>query len=71
MATGPRAEPRLRACPLCGERFDPDGSSCPSGCPLAGRCKVICCPNCGYEFVEESAVVSGLGRLWKTIRRKK
>jgi hypothetical protein len=71
MAADPKTCGKVRTCPLCGQRFDPEGSSCPSGCPLAGKCKVICCPNCGYEFVEDSAVVSGLGRLWKIIRRRK
>ena len=60
----------LRVCPLCGDRVSADRDSCPSGCPLATRCNVICCPNCGYEFVEDSAVISGLARFWNRIRRK-
>lgn len=27
---------------------------CHAGCPLAERCAVICCPNCGYQVVDES-----------------
>jgi hypothetical protein len=61
--------PVLRTCPLCGGGIPADTDSCPSGCPMAKKCNLICCPNCGYEFVEESAVVSGLSRLWKRIRR--
>ena len=71
MEADSRLAPDLRTCPLCGGPVSTDGDSCPSGCPMAKKCKMICCPNCGYEFVEDSAIVSGLGRLWKRIRRKR
>jgi len=59
-----------RRCPLCGGSFPADGSGCPSACPIAKQCKVLCCPHCGYEFVEDSAVASGIARLWRRFRRK-
>lgn len=48
-------------CPLCGCHF-PRQDACPSGCPLAGHCKTVCCPNCHYRFVEESGVINWLKR---------
>ena len=48
-------------CPLCGHRFKHGDLKC-HACPLAieGKCNVICCPNCGYSFAEESRVVEWL-----------
>ena len=38
-------------CALCGYEFDPAGpearEKCP-GCPFAKKCRIICCPECGY-----------------------
>ena len=52
----------LVTCPLCGTRF-PGKESCPSGCPLAGGCKTLCCPNCDYRFVLDSTLVRWVQRL--------
>ena len=43
-------------CPLCGCDFDETDRSCIRGCPLAAvqGCHLICCPNCGYQMVDES-----------------
>lgn len=50
-------------CPLCGSDFDPDDLRCHSGCPIAEvqGCNLVCCPNCGYEMVDERK--SSLARL--------
>jgi hypothetical protein len=60
-------------CPLCGFRFDETNLSCQAGCPLAAvqGCNLVCCPNCGYQMVDERK--SGLVRLlrlaWKTTKK--
>jgi uncharacterized Zn finger protein (UPF0148 family) len=41
-------------CDLCGYEYDKSDLLCHAGCPLAERCAVICCPNCGYQVVDES-----------------
>ena len=56
-------EARRVQCPLCGKRFA-GRDSCPSGCPLSKSCRTLCCPYCNYRFVEESALVAFLGRIF-------
>jgi Fe2+ transport system protein FeoA len=55
-------------CPLCGFRFefDPERKEggC-SGCPLNHGCGLVLCPNCHYEYSEESQVLNWLSRLFK------
>jgi Fe2+ transport system protein FeoA len=53
-------------CHLCGHAFEPVGLACHASCPLGARCSLICCPNCGYQVVDESksGVVKALRRLW-------
>ena len=50
-------------CPLCGHEFDRQvaAEAC-AGCPVAGGCKLIRCPKCGYEML-------ALTRLGALIRR--
>jgi NMD protein affecting ribosome stability and mRNA decay len=61
---------RTWVCPLCGARVSEDGSVC-EGCPVAmvthapRHCGVLCCPRCGYQFVERSSWLESLGRLWR------
>jgi hypothetical protein len=57
-------------CPLCGGVVPADRDHCAAGCPLAKGCRVLCCPSCGYEFVEDSAIASGVSRLVGWIRRR-
>jgi Fe2+ transport system protein FeoA len=47
-------------CRLCGHVFDASALACHAGCPLGARCSLICCPNCGYQVVDESK--SGLAK---------
>lgn len=53
-------------CPLCSFEFLPVGDACHTGCPLAGHCHMICCPNCGYQMVDttRSRLAGWLRRLW-------
>ena len=58
-------------CRLCGHEFDAAGLACHTGCPLGSRCNLICCPNCGYQVVDESRswVVGVVQRLWPSVGR--
>jgi Fe2+ transport system protein FeoA len=64
----PERRPSAYQCPLCGFgfEFDParDSGGC-SSCPLGKGCGLVLCPNCRYEFPEESQVVSWFSRLFK------
>jgi Fe2+ transport system protein FeoA len=53
-------------CPLCSFEFLPVGDACHTGCPLAGHCHMICCPNCGYQMVDatRSRLAGWLRKLW-------
>lgn len=50
-------------CALCGARFTHGDRVC-GACPLVNGCQLVRCPSCGYQFPRESALVSGLQRLW-------
>jgi hypothetical protein len=65
----PAAAAAVRVCPLCGGKIKDasENEHCPS-CPVAKHCKILCCPHCGYEFVEDSALVSGLTGLFRRLR---
>jgi Fe2+ transport system protein FeoA len=52
-------------CQLCGHEFEPSRSVCHSACPLGSHCHLICCPNCGYQVVDESkSRLAGWLRKW-------
>lgn len=61
------AEPRVVACRLCGEEFVPSALACHAACPLGPKCSLICCPNCGYQIVDESS--SSTARVLKKVLR--
>ncbi|MGQ9859068.1 MAG: hypothetical protein ACUVS3_10325 [Thermodesulfobacteriota bacterium] len=52
-------------CPLCGFRFPRDSAKPCAGCPMGkAHCqRLICCPHCGYGFVESSAIVEWVKKL--------
>ena len=54
-------------CPLCGCEFDETDHSCVTSCPMASiqGCNLICCPNCGYQMVDESK--SGIAKLLRRL----
>ena len=60
-------------CLLCGFEFDEHGLSCHSSCALNKHCHIICCPNCGYQVVDESksGLVSALKRTLEHIPVKR
>lgn len=41
-------------CRLCGYEFEIESLACHSGCPFGDHCHLICCPNCGYQVVDDS-----------------
>jgi len=51
-------------CRLCGYEFDAANLACHAQCPMGSRCTLICCPNCGYQVVDESK-----SRLANLLRR--
>lgn len=61
--------PEAYLCPLCHREFPAAEMECHPGCPLAGRCRVICCPHCGYEFVDPAPTARRLRRLGDLLRR--
>lgn len=46
----------MTTCPLCQHKFE--GRTACHGCGMMAGCQLICCPQCGYEFVESSKTVS-------------
>ncbi|HLF02122.1 MAG TPA: hypothetical protein VI547_09115 [Anaerolineales bacterium] len=52
-------------CPLCGFKYDETNLICHAACPLAKDCAILCCPNCGYQIVDESK--SGLAKLLRRV----
>jgi len=53
-------------CQLCGYEFEATNMACHTECPMGSHCNLICCPNCGYQVVNESKsfLVQLLHRLW-------
>lgn len=63
-----KIEKEIVTCPLCQHEFDSSGDNCHSGCPISAGCNSIKCPNCQYEFVAHSSIVSF---VQKFLKRKK
>ena len=51
-------------CPLCGFEFERRDTACARGCPLGRFCRLVCCPNCQYEFPEHPESIGLLQRLF-------
>ena len=51
-------------CPLCAFEFLNAESPCERGCPLAKFCRLVCCPNCHYEFPPEGTLLTWWRRLF-------
>jgi Fe2+ transport system protein FeoA len=62
-------------CALCGYEFDEQALACHSQCPMSAGCAILCCPNCGYQVVDESKawgaslIKRALSRLRRTPAR--
>ncbi|MEW5987672.1 MAG: hypothetical protein AB1791_13650 [Chloroflexota bacterium] len=56
---------------MCGYEFDQTALSCHVECPLAEGCAIICCPNCGYQVVDESksSAVALAQKMQKVFKR--
>lgn len=59
-------------CALCGYEFDSTALACHSSCPLSAGCNIVCCPNCGYQTVDErrSGTVNLLLKLKAALSKK-
>lgn len=59
-------------CQLCGYEFDATNMACHTACPMGSRCTLICCPNCGYQVVDESkSLVARLfQRVWSSSNKE-
>ena len=52
-------------CQLCSYEFDSTGMACHTECPMGSHCNLICCPNCGYQVVDQSkSSFAKLFRRW-------
>jgi len=51
-------------CPVCGYQFTEFKHVC-DGCLFHNGCKLVCCPNCHYQFPEESKTVTFLTKIFK------
>lgn len=49
-------------CPLCHHLFEKRETPCGRGCPLGRYCRLICCPNCNFEFPQQRRWLSWLQR---------
>ena len=58
-------------CRLCGHMFEATNLACHASCPLGSRCSLICCPNCGYQVVDESksGLVTTLAKGYTSLNR--
>ena len=55
-------------CPLCGHQFREDeGKAACKGCLMASGCRMIKCPNCGYDIPEEPRLIKAF-KAWKERR---
>lgn len=53
-------------CPLCGGTFAEENHC--NVCPMNTHCHILCCPHCGYSFVERSSLVDwvrGMVARWR------
>lgn len=55
-------------CALCNYEFDQTSLACHTQCPLGQNCSIICCPNCGYQTVDESKSIVAV--LANKVRQK-
>ena len=64
--TPPAGNDAPLSCPFCGAAVSSVTTSCTS-CPMNTGCGSLCCPRCGYRFVERSAVWDGVAGLLRRI----
>lgn len=55
-------------CPMCSKEFnEAQAEKACTGCPMNKGCKLIRCPNCGYEIPEEPASLKFLKNFFKRL----
>ncbi len=47
-------------CLLCGYEFEGEGSETCQECIFTKKCKMACCPNCGYKIPLKTKILSYL-----------
>jgi hypothetical protein len=58
-------------CAFCGFQFEKgDALTSCKGCPMAGACHKLRCPNCGYENAL-GPDLSGIRKAWKRLFARK
>lgn len=57
----------MTTCALCGFAYEPSTREACAACPLGARCRVLCCPRCGYTAPEvgDSVLVRLFDRLFR------
>lgn len=62
----------MQQCALCGYEYDASQLVCHPSCPLAEKCSIICCPNCGYQVVDEtqSATIKLMEKVWTRLVKR-
>jgi hypothetical protein len=59
-------------CPLCGHAFDESAESACRKCPLKPDCRMVCCPQCGYQTVTTAPITEkAVGMLKRLLGRKR
>jgi Fe2+ transport system protein FeoA len=56
--------PAYLHCSLCGYEFEKQHATCATSCMLARYCKLVRCPNCGYEFPEPTRTLTWFQKLF-------
>jgi len=58
-------------CSFCGHEFDENAapSAC-EGCIMAKKCRLVKCPNCGYEIPKTPEWMKKAGKIFEKIGRR-
>ena len=56
--------PTYLHCSLCVFEYEKQATRCAQHCPLRQYCRLVRCPNCGYEFPEPSRPLTWFQQLF-------
>ena len=59
----------MKTCPLCGFKFEKSAIVKCASCPVNCGKGTLCCPHCGYKYIEKSSTLELLKKIIK--RRNK
>ncbi len=60
-----------KTCPLCNFQFKESENIKCNTCPLGiNNCNMDCCPNCGYQWTDESILINKF-KKWFTKQEEK